>query len=109
MYVIIAVAVALLAAAGGLYQFIGTWISARRYAAPGMLIDVDGQQLHVVCAGTGQPAVLFESGIAASSLSWARVLPDVATLTRACPYDRAGLGWSPPLRAPRTADRLQAD
>jgi pimeloyl-ACP methyl ester carboxylesterase len=30
----------------------------------------------------------------------------VGTFTRACAYDRAGLGWSEPSRAPRTIDRI---
>jgi pimeloyl-ACP methyl ester carboxylesterase len=98
--------IAFVIAAGALYQFIGARASARRYAAPGRMIGVDGQQLHVVCAGTGQPGVLFESGIAASSLSWTRVLPEIATFTRACAYDRAGLGWSAPCRAPRTVSGM---
>jgi hypothetical protein len=89
---VIAIVVALFLAAGVFYQFIGTRRSERRYAAPGTMIDVDGQRLHVMCAGSGRPAVLFESGIAASSLSWARVLRDVAAFTRVCAYDRAGLG-----------------
>jgi pimeloyl-ACP methyl ester carboxylesterase len=71
-----------------------------------VMIDVGGQRLHRVCAGHGQPIVLFESGIAASSLSWARVLRDVAAFTRACAYDRAGLSWSDPSRAPRTVRRM---
>ncbi len=96
----------LLLAAGMLYQFVGARLNTRRYAPPGTMVDVDGQRLHLVCAGTGQPAVLFESGIAASSLSWARVLPDVAAFTRVCAYDRAGLGWSDPSRAPRTVTRM---
>ena len=96
---------ALLLAAGALYQFIGARRGARRYAAPGMMIDVDGQHLHVLCSGNGWPTVLFESGIAASSLSWASVLRDVATFTRACAYDRAGLGWSDPAKCPRTIAR----
>lgn len=98
--------VALVFAAGALYQFLGARASARRYAAPGVMISVDGQRLHVVCAGNGQPSVLFESAIAASSLSWARVLPEVGAFTRACAYDRAGLGWSAPSRAPRTVSRM---
>jgi pimeloyl-ACP methyl ester carboxylesterase len=102
-------AMALLLLAGVLYQFVGLRISERRYAPPGAMISVDGQHLHVHCAGTGQPLVLFESGIAASSLSWARVLPEVATFTRACSYDRAGLGWSAPSRAPRTVSRMLRD
>ena len=96
----------LLLAAGMLYQFVGARLDIRRYAPPGAMLDVDGQRLHLVCAGSGQPAVLFESGIAASSLSWAGVFPDVAAFTRVCAYDRAGLGWSDPSRAPRTVTRM---
>jgi pimeloyl-ACP methyl ester carboxylesterase len=93
-------------AAGALYQFIGGRRAARSYPPPGTIVTVDGQRLHVVCAGDGSPAVIFESGIAASSLSWTRVLRDVAAFTRACAYDRAGLGWSDPVRAPRTVARM---
>jgi pimeloyl-ACP methyl ester carboxylesterase len=101
--------VALLVAAGMLYQFLGARQSARRYRAPGTLVDVDGQPLHVVCFGDGRPAVLFESGVAASSLSWAHVARDVAAFTRACAYDRAGLGWSPPARTRRSVERMVAE
>ena len=96
-------------AAGVLYQFVGARRSARLYAPPGTMIDVGGQQLHLVSAGNGRPTVLFESGIAASSLSWARVRPAVAAFTSACAYDRAGLGWSDPGRAPRTVARMVAE
>src|SRR5881628_3477056 len=89
-------------AAGALYQFIEARRSARAYAPPGRMVDVDAQRLHLHCAGTGSPIVVFESGIAASSLSWARVLPGVATFTRACAYDRAGLAWSDAPGSPRT-------
>lgn len=104
--VAIGATVAFLIGAGALYQFLGARRSARRYAAPGALIDLGGQRLHVMCAGNGRPTVLFESGIAASSLSWTRVLREVGAFTRACAYDRAGLGWSDPGRAPRTVARM---
>jgi pimeloyl-ACP methyl ester carboxylesterase len=97
---------AMLLAGGAIYQCITARRGARRYAAPGTMIDVDGQRLHVSCSGSGQPAVLFESGIAASSLSWTRVLPAVATFTRGCAYDRAGLGWSDRVRSARTVTRM---
>jgi pimeloyl-ACP methyl ester carboxylesterase len=103
---VIAGLVILLVAAGALYQFIGASRGARTYPPPGTIVAVDGQRLHIVCAGDGSPTVIFESGIAASSLSWTRVLRDVATFTRACAYDRAGLGWSDPVRAPRTVARM---
>ena len=59
--------------------------------------------------GVGHPAVVFESGIAASSLSWSLVQSAVATFTRACAYDRAGLGWSDAPSGPRTFDRIVDD
>jgi pimeloyl-ACP methyl ester carboxylesterase len=104
-----AVLVALLVAAGLMYQFLGARRSARRYVPPGTLVEVDGQRLHVVCAGSGTPLVLFESGIAASSLSWTEVMRDVSTFTRACAYDRAGLGWSDAPRHKRTVARMTAE
>lgn len=99
----------LLLLAGMLYQAVGVRRSARRFAPPGTLIDVDGQRLHVRCAGHGGVPVLFEAGIAASSLSWTRVMPGVAAFARACAYDRAGLGWSDAARTPRTVDRMIAE
>jgi pimeloyl-ACP methyl ester carboxylesterase len=93
-------------AAGVLYQLAGARASARRYPPPGAMIEADGQRLHVVCEGFGSPVVLFESGIAASSLSWSRVTTGVAAFTRACAYDRAGLGWSGPFREARTVPRM---
>jgi pimeloyl-ACP methyl ester carboxylesterase len=106
--VIVAALVSILAL-GALYQFMGARRSARSYAAPGTMVDIGGHRLHLVCAGGGSPTVVFESGIAASSLSWTRVLPGVAQFTRACAYDRAGLGWSEAPRRPRTLARMLGD
>jgi pimeloyl-ACP methyl ester carboxylesterase len=101
--------VGLAVAAGLLYQAIGTRRSARAYPPPGALIDVGGQRLHVVCAGSGQPAVVFEAGVAATSLSWTRVQRDVASFAQSCAYDRAGLGWSGRSRTTRTVDQMVAE
>jgi len=92
--------------AGLLYQSVGSRRGATRHPRPGELIDADGQRLHVWCTGEGTPVVLFEAGIAASSLSWTHVQPEVARFTRACAYDRAGLGWSDPAVSPRTVERM---
>jgi pimeloyl-ACP methyl ester carboxylesterase len=92
--------------AGALYQRVGARRHRRQFPPPGRLIDVGGHRLHVTCGGSGSPVVLFESGIAASSLSWARVQPKIATFTRACAYDRAGLAWSDGASCPRTFDRI---
>jgi len=107
--VVIGILLVLALGAGALYQFIGSMRSARTYAPPGRMIAVDGRRLHIVCAGDGTPTVVFESGVAASSLSWSRVLPSVAAFTRACAYDRAGLGWSDSPSAPCTLARINGE
>jgi pimeloyl-ACP methyl ester carboxylesterase len=95
-----------LVAAGLLYQQFGIRRHRRELTPPGLLVDVGGHRLHTVCAGNGNPAVLLESGIAASSLSWTVVLPAVAKFTRVCAYDRAGFGWSDPPSCPRSFERI---
>ena len=76
---------------------------------PGQLVDVGGHRLHVWTSGEGAPAVLLEAGVAASSLSWARVRPALGGLTRVCAYDRAGLAWSDAAPSPRTFGRILDD
>lgn len=100
---------AVLAAAGLLYQRLAGRAASRRLPPPGQMIDVGGHRLHAACAGTGRPAVVLESGIAASSLSWAKVLPAIARFTRVCTYDRAGLAWSDVPSSARTFDRIVAE
>ena len=100
--VVSAALVLLMLTTGTLYQFIGLRRANRTCVPPGTMIDVGRERLHVVSAGAGTPAVLFEAGIASSSLSWARVMPDLATFTSARAYDRPGLGWSDPAGSPRT-------
>lgn len=97
---------AALLALGALYQWIGARRHARRFAPPGILIDVGGHRLHAVCIGDGSPVVLLESGIAASSLSWIVVQPEIAKFARVCAYDRAGLAWSDAPSCPRTFDQI---
>ena len=106
---IVAALAAFVLVAGLLYQAAGVRRSAKRFGPPGALIDVDGQALHLVRGGAGEPLVLFEAGVAASSLSWTTVLPGVADVAATCAYDRAGLGWSGPARTPRTVDRIVAE
>jgi pimeloyl-ACP methyl ester carboxylesterase len=59
------------------------------------VIDVGaGVSLHIHCVGDGAPVVVFEAGGGQDSRTWDAVLPDVGEITRACVYDRAGLGHS---------------
>lgn len=90
----IASVVALALAAGLAYQRLGTARDTRHMPPPGRLVPVGRGRLHVHCMGSGTPPVVFESGIAASSLNWTEVQREVAAVTAACAYDRSGLGWS---------------
>lgn len=103
------IAVAVLLAAAILYQRIGASIDARRHPAPGRLVDAGGVRLHLYEQGSGSPAVILESGIAATSLSWALVQPKIAEFTRVSSYDRAGLGWSGTCTTPRTIEQMIAE
>ena len=110
MIVLILVAVATVATIAGItYQSMGAARDRGRFPPTGRLLDVGaGRHLHVVAEGKGTPAVILESAIAASSLSWARVQPEIARFTAAVAYDRAGLGWSDSA-APITLANVLAD
>lgn len=53
--------------------------------------------------------MIFESGFAATSTEWFKVLPAVAPRHRACAYDRAGLGWSDMGPIPRDGEAIASD
>jgi pimeloyl-ACP methyl ester carboxylesterase len=79
---------------GVLYQALGIWIDARRFPPPGRMLDIGSCNLHFDQQGSGQPVVVLESGIAATSISWSLVQTPLAAFCTVCSYDRAGLGWS---------------
>jgi pimeloyl-ACP methyl ester carboxylesterase len=96
---VLALAPVAIATAGWLYQRRGLRRDKRRHPPPGLLLSHRGRYLHVLQQGSGQPAIVFEAGLAATSISWARVQPLVASMSNTCSYDRAGLGGSTPLRS----------
>jgi pimeloyl-ACP methyl ester carboxylesterase len=80
------------------------------YMHPGKLVAVDGsRRLNLSCMGQGSPTVLFDSGMGDSALVWRQVQGEVAKLTRACAYDRAGIGFSDPRSGPSDARASVAD
>ncbi len=99
---------ALIFAAGLIYQHHGKSRDARRFPAPGEMIDVGGIRLHAHLSGTDNsaPPVILEAGIAATSLSWGLVENQIAKFAPVLSYDRAGLGWSDPSPKPRAVPQL---
>ena len=102
---VLAAVLALIAAAGAIYQTAGERADLRRYPPPGRLVEVGGRRLHVYCAGTTNgPTVVIEAGSGNDSTLWGGIVAHVASFARACSYDRAGLGWSDPASVPMTFD-----
>ncbi len=75
-------------------QLLCIWLDGRKFRAPGTLMKLPGRTVHVQQAGSGAPAVVLEAGIAATSLSWSVLQPQLAACAMVYSYDRAGLGWS---------------
>jgi len=79
---------------------------------PGKLFDVGGYSMHIHCIGQGIPAVILDSGLGDSYLSYHKVQPQIAQFARVCSYDRAGIGYSDSSSKSRTskimAEELQA-
>jgi RTX calcium-binding nonapeptide repeat (4 copies)/alpha/beta hydrolase fold len=74
---------------------------------PGRKVDVGGYGLYLECEGSGIPTVILEAGLTAPSATldrvtaiaglaqgWREVRTRLASETRVCVYDRAGLGAS---------------
>lgn len=73
-------------------------------------MGVEGHLMHIHCLGEGSPTVVLEQGLTGVSSAWGEIHRQIGLLTRACAYDRAGLGYSEPIdrptRAPEVAERL---
>jgi pimeloyl-ACP methyl ester carboxylesterase len=84
--------------------------TAAQYVHPHDRIDIDhGRKLNLFCMGKGSPTVIFDAGGSDWSVIWALVQPGVATHTRACAYDRAGMGYSDPSDEPRSPIAIVED
>lgn len=93
----------ILLAAGFIYENIAEARDRRFNAMPGVLVDVGRRKMHIDCTGQGSPTVILESGLGDTYVSWRKVQPEIAKMTRVCSYDRAGLGYSDSSSSPRTS------
>lgn len=97
---------AVLVIGGATYQ----WVASRRDLAstppPGTLVDVGGYRLHLWCMGSGDPMVVFDAGLGGDAFGSYEEMIAVSRFTRACTYDRAGMGYSDPGPRPRTSSRI---
>jgi pimeloyl-ACP methyl ester carboxylesterase len=98
--------VAVIVAAGAVFQLSMTLWESHRYPPRGKLVDISGLRLHIHCTGEGSPTVIMEAGPNDSSVIWQLVQPEISKFTRVCSYDRAGFGWSDAPNEPRTSSNI---
>lgn len=73
-------------------------------------VTIDGdRRIHLVCMGAGTPTVVLSAGRGDWSVTWSRVQPAVAKITRACAWDRPGFGFSSPSPATQNVDATTTD
>jgi len=60
---------------------------------PDSLLEIEGQRVHVVDRGAGEPLVLLH-GFGASTLLWEGVIPELARSRRVVAIDLNGFGWT---------------
>jgi len=82
---------------GGPVAWLARWGVLPPYEARGVLVPVDaaGRSAYLDCRGSGSPTVVFESGLGTGAGGWGSVFPETAAITRACVWDRPGIGRSP--------------
>ena len=95
--------------AGLVYERVGEWRDQKGLPQVGQSFNIGGRSLNLYCSGTGSPTVLFETNGGAPGYRWVRIQREVAAFTRACWYDRAGLGWSDPGPFPNHSDSIAHD
>jgi pimeloyl-ACP methyl ester carboxylesterase len=75
----------------------------------GQAVDIGGRTLNLYCFGEGTPTVILETGGNSPGYAMASLQSKIADSTRACWYDRAGVGWSDPPSSPRTSASVVSD
>ncbi|WP_429242095.1 alpha/beta fold hydrolase [Luteibacter sp. 621] len=75
--------------------------------------DIGGRSIHLKCEGSGVPVVVIDAGLGTAPTedpAWEAIAGKVASVTRVCLYDRAGLGESDPAKTrPRTSKDAAED
>jgi pimeloyl-ACP methyl ester carboxylesterase len=79
------------------------------FAKPHQLVNIGGRKMNLYCSGQGVTTVVFDAPSGEAGWNWFRVQPVVASHTRACVFDRAGLGFSDPAKRPNTSENVVED
>jgi protein-S-isoprenylcysteine O-methyltransferase Ste14/pimeloyl-ACP methyl ester carboxylesterase len=99
----------LLPLGGLIYEAYADGMANLEFTPPGMLVDIGGRRLHLLCIGAGEPTVMFEPPGFGNSLSFVRARERLSSRTTVCSYDRSGMGWSDPATGPVSTGDLVRD
>ncbi len=87
-----------------------TIVDSPKYTTAQQLVEIEpGRKLNLYCLGTGEPTVVFDSGLTDETSVWGLVQPTIARMTRTCSYDRAGVGFSDPGYRPGSSANIVDD
>jgi pimeloyl-ACP methyl ester carboxylesterase len=92
-----------------LLQILCVRLDARKFPPPGKIVSTSRGPMHVLQIGSGGPPVVLEAGIAASTLNWSLLQPQLAKFAATYGYDRPGYGWSRLLHNECTLQRMATD
>src|SRR6267143_1592803 len=95
--------------AGITYEHIGERLDRKRFPQVGRSVDIGGRFLNIYCSGEGGPVVVLDTGGSAPGYENLLFQRRVARFTRACWFDRAGLGWSDPSPVEQTNAAIAED
>jgi pimeloyl-ACP methyl ester carboxylesterase len=95
--------------AGAVYEQVAQRRDRQRLPQIGRSVDIGGRSLNIYCAGEGSPVVIFDTGNGAPGYVWSGIQTEIAKLSRACWFDRAGEGWSETGPFPRTSEAMSTD
>jgi pimeloyl-ACP methyl ester carboxylesterase len=95
--------------AGIFYEKIGESRDRKKFPQVGHSVNIGGRSLNIYCSGEGAPAVIMDTGGSAPGYENLLLQKQVAQFTRACWFDRAGLGWSDPSPIEQTSAAIADD
>jgi pimeloyl-ACP methyl ester carboxylesterase len=96
-------------AAGIVFEWSGARRDKERFPRVGFPVDIGGRSLNIYCSGEGAPTVILDTGGSSPGYQNLPLQALVSKETRACWFDRAGLGWSDPGPVTQTSAAIAQD
>lgn len=97
---------ALVVAAGFVYESASVSLSRNRLPMPGTLVDAGPHSLHVRSVGHQPLTVVMEAGSGETGLSWGDIPDELSRDATVVTYDRAGYGWSEDPESERSGENV---